>query len=128
MIILLSFWGCCNNDFYFDIENQTIVSCCDKPILNIRIKGVDNSLRYSIRWNTKVSNGKNPPNRISFNHINEGYEIFSMNKKVENKEFKLLPKSKYEIKRYQGDTPSVKIFITTNEFSEVLESSNVSCR
>ncbi len=127
MIAFLTFFGCCNNDFYFDLENQSIISCCDKPILNIRIKGINNRLRYSINWNSKVNNNK-PPNRISLNHIDEGYEIFLMNEKVENKKFKLLPNSKYEIKRYQGDTPSVKIFITTNEFSKISETSNVTCR
>jgi hypothetical protein len=128
LLFIFLFYGCYDNKFYIDVQHQKVVSCNDKSIRNLSISNEDDNRVYDISW---MDNKRSVPTVINFNNIDKGYEILKYHKwkskVIPNQDFKLLPLTKYKIKRYQGDAVSQKIDITTNDKGEIFNSSKVDC-
>jgi hypothetical protein len=127
-VIILCISSCfSSNEIYFDIENQSVVSCNHKGIRRLYIENLTNSEVYRIEFNNE--NGGILPNRVFIDSISTAYLVFLdwHKKPIPSAKFKLAPLARYKVERAQGDASAFGIDIWTEENGKVYKSTNESC-
>ena len=112
--MVLVFCSCQSNAFYFDIQEQSIVSINSKGIRRIHIYNDSTNEKYLFLWESTVSSA---PTKVNLLNINEGYMIYEdwFEKPINRNKFKFKPSSRYTIERLQGDAGGYKIRVWTDE-------------
>jgi hypothetical protein len=126
--LLLLLFISCNDNNYFYVKDQYVLSCLDKGIYNLSVTSVNDNTSFDINW---IDSLHQAPSVINLDSIDKGYKITQYNKWqskiIANQDFKLTPLKKIKIKRHQGDVVSQEIEIITNEKGEIIKTSKNGC-
>lgn len=118
----------CNDNNYFYVKNQCVISCHDKGIYNLSITSVNDNVSFDINW---IDHTNQAPSVINLDNIVGGYEITQyykwQSKIIVNHNFKLMPVKKIKLKRQQGDVVSQEIEVITNDKGKIIRTSKNNC-
>lgn len=123
--LLFTLSSCYNNNIYFDINSQCVVSCNKKVIENLHIISKDSKDFYFFSKLPKLK-GTNSFNLVEINH---SYSLENMNCEISIDSFRLRPETEYEISNSTfGDAASSKILIKTDKNGKVAYSNIKTCK
>lgn len=123
VLLLFLFVSCHSNLIYFDIKNQSVVSC-DGRILNLYIISKDGNdyLCFSLLPE------KRGDNVFSVKKISENYSVRVIRTHINLQNFKLRPDMEYEIINNSiGDAANGRLLIKTDKNSNVIYADKISC-
>lgn len=125
LCLLFTLSSCYDNNIYFDINSQCVVSCNKKVIENLHIISKDSKDFYFFSKLPKLK-GTNSFNLVEINH---SYSLENMNREISIDSFRLRPETEYEIVNSTfGDAASSKILIKTNKKGKVAYSNIKICK
>jgi hypothetical protein len=128
LIILLSSCKSSDHEFYFDIHEQSIITCDQQPIIKLLI--TNDSIKPDgflyekgsfLVWN---GNQSSAPAKLSLNKISKGYYYFEGKSAID---FRLKPKNTYTIEKSGGGNPSFKIRIWTDLNGKIYKTTHQNC-
>lgn len=123
--LLFTLSSCSDNNIYFDINNQSVISCNKKVISKLHIIGKDNKDFYFFSKQPEAK-GTNNFSLITLNH---SYLLENMNSQISIDSFKLRPETEYEITNSTfGDADHTQILIKTDKEGKVIYSNVTSCK
>ena len=123
--LLFTLSSCYDNNIYFDINSQSVVSCNKKVIENLHIISKDSKYFYSFSKLSKLK-GTNSFNLVEINH---SYSLENINREISIDSFRLRPETEYEIVNSTfGDATSSKILIKTDKNRKVAFSNIKTCK
>ncbi len=116
-----------SNAIYFDIKEQTVLSCNKKGINRLYISNDSIAEDYILLWADSL---KNAPNHIRLDQVDSNYTISKgWNKVLINAAiFKLKPFSSYTIERVQPDVSAYKISIMTGKNGNIMKAVPDKCK
>lgn len=127
--------SCYTNEFYFDIDDQSICSCNPKDLKYLSITNMDTNIEYyTIIFDTLA---KQPSKVIYINSVDKSYIIhksYNINKSwkeqiINSDSLRLRPFTHYEIDRTGGDdAASFAIEIWTDKNGKVIKTTKDKCK
>lgn len=122
-ICIFSFFSCNDNEIYFDIKNQKIMTCNRHPIRFLTITNKDTTHLF---FEIIKEKGEKGENFLTLNKIKDPYLVIDRYQDTVN--FELTPFSTYKIENSTfGDATSSIIIVKTDKDGQIVYSSKTDC-
>lgn len=123
--LLFTLSSCSDNNIYFDVNSQSVISCNKKVISKLHIISKDSKDFYFFSKQPEAEG----TNNFSLIALNRSYLLENMNSQVSIDSFKLRPETEYEITNSTfGDADHTQILIKTDKEGKVTYSNVTSCK
>ncbi len=123
--LLYVLYSCSDNNIYFDINSQSVVTCNKKAIKKLCISSTDGKDFYFFSKLPKVEG----TNKFILSNLSRNYLLENVNREVSIDSFELRPETSYKIENSTfGDAASSEIQIKTDKGGKVIYSSITSCK